>query len=687
MVKRLPLLLILWASLAHASLVNRFTDHATALSGTCPSIAVDALEQNSDYLHIAVCIQSSTVTSVTCPSGFTQEYLSQANAISLLVCKKTASSESGSYSPSWSGTCGANSEMLLTDVYETSGTAPVYDLSGTPATTASAGGITAPSIGTMAQSGESVYFDFCTTSTASNTFGATATSFLTYFFGVGAGSIGEDFVGSSSTTLPKTPAVTGTAAKAWIAGSTAIKGVAGAAVMVSTQTAQDTATAATSVTLTPSGYGHVGDWEFAYVAQDANVGGAVTAAADIAMHSQTSTNSAPSGNLTLTLSAGQVAVGDLMIEAVGYGAGSAITPPAGATWTEVCHDLTFGKFYIYKRIANSTDAAGTSYVWATGQTASNGGFADWQSISGQSLDVDSNSACTHVTGGTTPSIPVITTQANNEQVQSVGMAFGGVTLTVPTGETQIWKITNGGWSSGYFFQGTAGNTAAANYTSSGTQNYNTATIGIRGGSAAGSPWTPVFSGFTDPTTTGSRSDLFSHKIGSNELSSYVFTFPSAGQSSGQIWTVGNLDSTTPVVESGTLGLSGALGYEMPLVTPTTADELCLFGVTKGIGGSSTNAIVFPTTLWSIIPPAYVGFGGGKTGNIISTAYGGIQTCQSIQQATYSNADPTTGWTVAVKAATAPTHPTAIERVDQAYMIEMGAVGAAGGTASGEVIMP
>jgi hypothetical protein len=668
--------LLLLPTAAQAALVHRFTDYHHAASGTSNTIAVDAKEQDNDYLQLSLCLQSDSVSGISCTGGWTAaDYTKQINGLTLIHFHKTASGESGTYSCTWMTS--AVSDLILSSTYETSGTVPTFDKAGTPASVASGAGITAPSIGTMAQSGELVYSDFCTNSVSGNT--PTDSSIWPWPFGDPVTynwtlPIGLAYVGSSATTLPQRSVAVGSGGMAWIAGTSAVKGVSGAGVIVGTEIPRDNNSSATSVALTPSGFEHSGDWEFAYIAQDQAVGGAVTPPVDV------SSTDNLSGTTAFTST--KVVAGDLM--AVWFGSTGTNSAPASCgsnAWSSVvsCNDSAGFNVGLWVKTAEGCDTGHTSTFSTTGAFPALM-FINFHSATAQTLATD-GSACVSNGNASSVTTPTVTTATANDQVINIAEQSTGTTVMAPGAPFVTTASPGTNLQGGYVFQAVTGVSTGQTFTSnSGAHPWSLLTVAVKG-SGAGSPWASVLS-VTD-STSNSRSDLYAHKNAASDLATWTFTFPAAGQSSGSIITVGNLNSTTPVVESATssipgIGVSGL--FYPPQITPTTADELCFFGMGKGIGGGSSNGISWPSTLAPTILRSWNGFIGGKAGNIISTAYAGVDQCETNQAAVIDNGGfAETAFTLALKAATAPTHPTAIERVDQEYIIGVGALpGVAGG---------
>jgi hypothetical protein len=128
--------------------------------------------------------------------------------------------------------------------------------------------------------------------------------------------------------------------------------------------------------------------------------------------------------------------GDVLVSCVSLNGGSIGAAPAGWTLLESVTAVANPKVYGYSKVATGSEPA--SYSWTTSSTTSGGSITRYSGASG--LDTSATSATSPPSGGTASSgsVPGVTTTTPNAMlVGCMSVNSSSVTLTSPTGMSQV----------------------------------------------------------------------------------------------------------------------------------------------------------------------------------------------------------------------------------------------------------
>jgi hypothetical protein len=148
-----------------------------------------------------------------------------------------------------------------------------------------------------------------------------------------------------------------------------------------------------------------------------------------------SVNTTAATTLTIPKPA-NTAQGDVLVSCVSLNGGSIGAAPAGWTLLESVTAVANPKVYGYSKVATSSEPA--SYSWTTSSTTSGGSITRYSGASG--LDTSATSATSPPSGGTASSgsVPGVTTTTSNAMlVGCMSVNSSSVTLTSPTGMSQV----------------------------------------------------------------------------------------------------------------------------------------------------------------------------------------------------------------------------------------------------------
>lgn len=561
-----------------STLVRAVTQNAQGSSGNANNAVPVPAHEDGDV--IVFCFELDANIAVTTLGGTFTALDSATGTVSGKCGYRTASSEPSTYTPTWTGN--ATSHGVMAVIHNTDGTTPIVDVhsmgTGSPtsqATTVNYDLVVFMSNGNAGQwNGQQGPWGIALNANGS-----------------GVGYVGQDKAGSSPTTAFS---YTG-------AGNINSETIAffsntpSAALFVGVGTESFHSGSASNVAPTSASNVSVGDIELAAVSENVTPGIAIvpTAPFELSIHNQAQANSAGTvSSLAVTIPA-STSVGDLMMAMVSNNSTpSTITGPtcgSSGAWTKVCQDTTNITVTIWTKVAATGDAS-ASCTW-NASTTNFMSISEWAVASGSAsaLSVDA-SACSHVAATATPTLPVVTTIANQDMVIGGAIQPNNSTPTVPGSMTNINTGATHGWVVGWAGQTIAGVTPTQTLANGNAASaWGTFQVAVKTAYEQ-SPWTLVATGI-DPTLTVSMNVYF-HVRGSGDPTTWNFNFvTNPSNSDGLIVDFANVDPANPVDASSVLTVGAMDEPELPSITPTMWDELLMYFSVPGVGYGLT-------TIWT-----------------------------------------------------------------------------------------
>lgn len=551
---------------------------SSAASTSCNTETVAAYASVGD--GIAICVNNwggagSAATGVAITingsaTGISAWGSPKTQTLTVISCFKkilVAGDAGSAIASSW--TNGNQGEVLQWIFHPSDNVAPTFE---TPATTGCAAATSCtPSTVTPAQNGDQVFAE-CNWAAGSAGWTTIARPFPTY---LGTALVSGVFGWNQNSGSPTMPAQSGSSANvACFTGAVEASGTGSVVVGVGADTYNSGSVFSTKPAVTS--FAQASDVSFAGIetigsAQTVypmpQTGGAVST---LAFAAKSTTG-------TFTINAG-ASVGDLVVTCA-Y-SGSALTAPAG--FTAICNDsANFASACNYKVLVGGDP--GAAETWTGGSP--NVFYTDWHNTGGAGWAIDPNSSCSSSGNANNANAPALTTLSNNEMALVATNQGGASTVTKPAGTTLAISGSPVNNSAGYVNQVSPGSIGTQNFTSTGSNTWETESIGIIRVTGT-STWTSLGSKSNEAGTV-SMSVFWNTGLAASSVQTFLVTTGVSLESF--IVNVANLNTTTPM--DGTVGTLGNEGLSHDTAAPvgaaTANDDLAI--VFTGFASGSPGA--------------------------------------------------------------------------------------------------
>lgn len=639
----LSFLLIATASHASTKAYDWSSNHGSGTTATC---TVPNYYSGATIIGVAAADNGATITASA--SGWNSDGSNAGNIWQGAWDRTATGSEPANYQWTWTGT--ANWVCMLLVVGDTVGVTPVIDLTAKTFTnSSSAGGLAAPALTTTVAN--DVIFDFFVSpwniGSAPEPGGTILTSNQS-FINEAAGYFGQGAAAAAITPSwnpghsPTNIDLFRIAFKSNTTTAANFKGIG--------LEKYDASGVGSKVVAVPTNTS-TGDALVAAIGEIGSSGIAISPPSDISLRQILQTFTGNGVSTCSVTDSSKIKVGDQLIALMKSAHG--VTSTSGPTgFTKILTNDTNFLFTIWTKTAVSGDI-GATFTWTNGSN----NFIDcimddFFSNSAGTLSVEANSGITTAGSGTTYTPAAVTTLGVNRLIVEVATQFAGNNITLPGTVIDSGVTAGHGDGFGYYPQASTGASATPQATSSGSSTWEGVQLSVSSG-GAGSSWTQIGSSIVDPGSTNEL-DLYSHVYAAGDPSTWPWIFASnPSKSVGIISAWANLDATTPVDTSGTLGSMGLDNGYYPIIAKPTANDELLYKVI--VPTTSNGGYQFPDV------PIFNG--SGLTAHLSSIA-GDLPLIVNSAGFTGNFSSATLG----LKSATAPTYTTANARVNQAAVM-------------------